>query len=86
MKEPLFYRIIRPIVTFLVKLVFRPNYIGLENIPKSGRIIDFILQSPIPSVAAFLKSLNLISLIICIDYTSYCCANKLLYKSNLVLY
>jgi len=39
MKEPLFYRIIRPIVTFLVKLVFRPNYIGLENIPKSGRII-----------------------------------------------
>ena len=39
MKEPLFYRIVRPIVTFLVKLVFRPNYIGLENIPKSGRII-----------------------------------------------
>ena len=39
MKEPLFYRIIRPIVTFLVKLVFRPNYIGLENIPKSCRII-----------------------------------------------
>ena len=39
MKEPLFYRIIRPLVTFLVKLIFRPNYIGLENIPKSGRII-----------------------------------------------
>ena len=39
MKEPLFYRIVRPIVTFLMKLVFRPNYIGLENIPKSGRII-----------------------------------------------
>ena len=39
MKEPLFYRTIRPLVTFLVKLVFRPNYIGLENIPKSGKII-----------------------------------------------
>ena len=39
MKDPLFYRIIRPIVTLLVRLVFRPNYIGLENIPKSGRII-----------------------------------------------
>ena len=39
MKEPLFYRIVRPIVTFLVKIVFRPNYIGLENIPKSGKII-----------------------------------------------
>ena len=39
MKEPLFYRTIRPIVTCLVKLVFRPNYIGLENIPKNGRVI-----------------------------------------------
>lgn len=39
MKEPLFYRTIRPLVTFLIKMVFRPNYIGLENIPKSGRII-----------------------------------------------
>lgn len=39
MKEPLFYRSIRPIVTFLMKLVFRPTYIGLENIPKSGKII-----------------------------------------------
>lgn len=39
MKEPLLYRIVRPIVTFLVHIVFRPNYIGLDNIPKSGRII-----------------------------------------------
>ena len=39
MKEPLFYRSIRPIVTFLMKIVFRPTYIGLENIPKSGKII-----------------------------------------------
>ena len=39
MKEPLFYRTIRPLVTFLVKIVFRPKYIGLENIPKNGRVI-----------------------------------------------
>lgn len=39
MKEPLLYRIVRPIVTFLVHIVFRPTYIGLENIPKSGRIV-----------------------------------------------
>ena len=39
MKEPLLYRIVRPIVTFLVHIVFRPTYIGLENITKSGRIV-----------------------------------------------
>ena len=39
MKEPLLYRIVRPIVSFLVRIVFRPNYIGLENIPKSGRVV-----------------------------------------------
>lgn len=39
MKEPLLYRIVRPIVTLLVHIVFRPTYIGLENIPKSGRIV-----------------------------------------------
>lgn len=39
MKEPLFYRIIRPILTFLFRLVFRPTYKGLEYIPKSGKIV-----------------------------------------------
>ena len=39
MKEPLLYRTLRPIVTILIKIAFRPNYIGLENIPKSGRVI-----------------------------------------------
>lgn len=39
MKEPLLYRIVRPIVSFLIRIVFRPNYIGLENIPKSGRVV-----------------------------------------------
>ncbi len=33
------YRISRPIINFLVKLVFHPKYYGLENIPASGRII-----------------------------------------------
>jgi len=40
MKDPKFYRFFaRPIITFLIKLVFRPNYLGLENIPKSGKIV-----------------------------------------------
>lgn len=39
MKEPLFYKIIRPIVSILMKIVFRPTYIGLENIPKTGRVV-----------------------------------------------
>ncbi len=36
MKDPLFYRIVRPIIKLLFKLVFRPKYIGLDNIPKNG--------------------------------------------------
>ena len=36
MKNPLFYRIVRPIIKLLFKLVFRPKYIGLDNIPKNG--------------------------------------------------
>ncbi len=39
MTEPLLYRIVRPIVTFLFKLVFHPHIIGKENIPKTGKII-----------------------------------------------
>jgi len=39
MKDPLFYRIVRPIITFLFKIFYRPTYIGLENIPKTGRIV-----------------------------------------------
>jgi len=40
MKDPKFYRFFaRPIITFLIKLVFRPKYLGLENIPKSGKIV-----------------------------------------------
>lgn len=39
MKEPLLYRIVRPIITVLVKIIFHPKYIGLENIPSCGRIV-----------------------------------------------
>lgn len=39
MKEPLLYRIVRPIISIFTRLVFRPKYIGLENIPKSGRVV-----------------------------------------------
>lgn len=39
MKEPKLYRILRPLLTFLFKIFFRPNIIGKENIPKEGKII-----------------------------------------------
>ena len=34
-----FYKVVRPIVLFLVKLLFHPKVKGLENIPKDGRIV-----------------------------------------------
>ncbi len=39
MKNSLLYFIVRPIVSIIFKIVYRPKYIGLENIPKNGRII-----------------------------------------------
>lgn len=39
MKEPLLYRIVRPIIKAFVLIAFRPTYIGLENIPKTGRVV-----------------------------------------------
>ena len=38
-KDTLFYKIVRPIVSFLIKILYRPTIIGLENIPKEGRIL-----------------------------------------------
>ena len=38
-KEPILYRVIRPIVTVLFKLFYRPTIIGVENIPKTGRVV-----------------------------------------------
>lgn len=37
--ESKFYSFIRPILSFLFKVIFRPNIIGIENIPNEGRII-----------------------------------------------
>ena len=39
MKESVLYKIVRPIVSFLFKLIFRPKVIGKEKVPKSGKII-----------------------------------------------
>lgn len=37
--DVLLYKILRPIITVLFKLLYRPKIVGKENIPKSGRII-----------------------------------------------
>ncbi len=39
MKEPMLYRAVRGPLTGIFKLVYKPEFIGLENIPESGRII-----------------------------------------------
>ena len=33
------YKIVMPILTFLFKIFYRPKYIGLDNIPKEGRVV-----------------------------------------------
>lgn len=38
-KDPLFYKIFRPIAKTVFILLYRPKIIGKENIPKDGRII-----------------------------------------------
>ena len=37
--DVLLYKVLRPIITFLFKLLYRPKIIGASNIPKSKRII-----------------------------------------------
>lgn len=39
MKESILYIILRPIVNIYVKLILKPKYIGLDNIPSNGRVI-----------------------------------------------
>lgn len=39
MKEPLLYKIVRPIIRFIMKYIFRAKYKGLENIPLSGKLV-----------------------------------------------
>ncbi len=39
-KDPGFYKYFaRPIITFLMRIIFNPRYIGVENIPKKGRVV-----------------------------------------------
>lgn len=38
-KDTLFYKIIRPIVVMYIKICYKPTIIGIENIPKEGRIL-----------------------------------------------
>lgn len=39
MKEPLLYRMVTPIIRVLFHLVYCPNIIGREYIPKEGRVV-----------------------------------------------
>ena len=39
MQEPLLYRIVRPIITGLFFICYRPTIIGRENIPTNGRVV-----------------------------------------------
>ena len=38
-KDTKFYKIVRPLTSFLIKVLFRPKVVGLENIPKEGRVL-----------------------------------------------
>ena len=38
-KDRIFYKTVRPLVSFLIRVLFRPQVTGLENIPKKGRIL-----------------------------------------------
>ena len=38
-KDTFFYTIARPIISIYVKICYRPQVIGKENIPKTGRVI-----------------------------------------------
>ena len=37
--DTIFYKIIRPLVTLYIKLFYQPIVIGLENIPKTGKVV-----------------------------------------------
>ncbi len=37
--DTIFYKIIRPLVTLYIKLFYQPIVTGLENIPKTGRVV-----------------------------------------------
>lgn len=39
MKEPIFYHIVRPIISVFFHIFYHPTMIGKENIPKEGRVV-----------------------------------------------
>ena len=39
MKEPILYKILKPIITLLIKIIYNPKIIGTENIPLNKRIV-----------------------------------------------
>ena len=38
-KDTVFYKVVKPLVVFLVYVLYRPKVIGRENIPKTGRVL-----------------------------------------------
>ena len=38
-KDVFLYKVIRPIIWFLFRIIYTPKYKGLENIPASGRVV-----------------------------------------------
>ena len=38
-KDTVFYKVVRPLVVFLIKVLYHPQVTGLDNIPKEGRIL-----------------------------------------------
>ena len=38
-KDTSCYRLVKPLVSFLIKVLYRPTIIGIENVPKKGRIL-----------------------------------------------
>ena len=38
-KDTIFYKVVRPLVVFFIKVFFHPKIKGLENIPNTGRVL-----------------------------------------------
>ena len=71
MKKPLLYRILRPILKVFMSITFRPNYIGLENIPKEGSVV---------LAGNHTKILDPLLIVSCTNRTVYFLAKEELYK------
>lgn len=39
MNDTFFYKLVKPIVSILCKLLYRPTIVGIENIPKDGAVV-----------------------------------------------